>query len=185
MSINARAIRDVFVDGLRKRIPALKNHSGALTQCDYVERGLVDAVAVEAEVPLVSHSWNEIVEPLDRAQKRRFAATRRANKRGYRVWLHCHRYSVECLIFPVPEGEASCLDGANRARFERGRGDGCHPNLPVMYDSVRGSRGAVNRLVVEANSIISPASRNAVRSEMRAACCMLCVTITTLTVSRR
>src|SRR5207253_9686782 len=110
-SIDARPVRHVFVDGLGKRIPALKNHSDALTQRDYIERGVIDAVAIEAEISLVAHSWNEVVEPVDRAQKRRFAATRRANKRGYRVWLHCHRYSVECLLLPVPQGEGSCLDG--------------------------------------------------------------------------
>src|SRR3984893_6439882 len=53
-----------------------------------------------------------------------------------------------------------------------------HPNRPVMYASVRGSLGVVNNCGVGLNSIICPVSKNAVKSLTRAACCMLCVTIT-------
>src|ERR1700739_4134003 len=53
-----------------------------------------------------------------------------------------------------------------------------HPKRPVMYASVRGSEGVVNIWPVGENSIRSPFSINAVASLTRAACCMLCVTIT-------
>jgi hypothetical protein len=52
------------------------------------------------------------------------------------------------------------------------------PNFPVTYSSVRLSSGVENILSVAACSIISPASMNAVVSATRAACCMLCVTMT-------
>jgi hypothetical protein len=48
-----------------------------------------------------------------------------------------------------------------------------HPNLPVIYASVRGSPGVVNRCGVGLNSITCPVRMNAVKSLTRAACCML------------
>src|SRR5687768_8408157 len=61
-----------------------------------------------------------------------------------------------------------------------------HPNRPVMYASVRSSRGIVNRSSVLPYSTRRPmpssaASMNAVRSLTREACCMLCVTMTIVT----
>src|SRR5260370_20496105 len=53
-----------------------------------------------------------------------------------------------------------------------------HPKRPVIYASVRASPGVVNNCGVGLNSINCPVSRNAVKSLTRAACCMLCVTIT-------
>src|SRR5215218_9118996 len=55
-----------------------------------------------------------------------------------------------------------------------------HPNRPVIYASVRESEGVVNSAWVGASSTSSPASMNAVRSDTRAACCILCVTMTTV-----
>ena len=52
------------------------------------------------------------------------------------------------------------------------------PNFPVTYSSVRRSSGFEKILSVAACSIISPASMKAVVSATRAACCMLCVTMT-------
>jgi hypothetical protein len=49
---------------------------------------------------------------------------------------------------------------------------------------VRGSLGAVNITRVGAASTISPESMKTVRSETRAACCMLCVTMITVMVLR-
>src|SRR5262245_1056284 len=62
-----------------------------------------------------------------------------------------------------------------------------HPNLPVTYASVRWSEGFVNIVSVSSYSTTMPVRRpssatstvkKAVRSETRAACCMLWVTIT-------
>ena len=52
-----------------------------------------------------------------------------------------------------------------------------HPNLPVMYASVRSCAGAVKSCSVSPNSMSSPRSKKPVKSDTRAACCMLCVTI--------
>ncbi len=54
------------------------------------------------------------------------------------------------------------------------------PNLPVIYSSVLGLDGLANSCFVSLNSIRSPKRKKAVLSEIRAACCILCVTITML-----
>jgi len=62
-----------------------------------------------------------------------------------------------------------------------------YPNFPVTYSSVHLSSGAVKIFSVGATSTSLPTRfpasslstlKNAVRSETRAACCMLCVTMT-------
>src|SRR6202011_5920509 len=53
----------------------------------------------------------------------------------------------------------------------------CHPNLPVIYASVRSSRGLVNIWSVGPNSTTWPEKKNAVYSDALAACCRLCVTM--------
>src|SRR3954454_18896251 len=76
------------------------------------------------------------------------------------------------------------VERAERLRLERvqlllevlpGAGQ---PNLPVTYSSVRESCGEVKMRCVGPNSTSSPLSMNAVSSATRAACCMLCVTMT-------
>ena len=53
-----------------------------------------------------------------------------------------------------------------------------HPKRPVMYSSVCFCPGLVKIFCVASISIKCPWLKNAVRSLIRAACCMLCVTIT-------
>ena len=63
-----------------------------------------------------------------------------------------------------------------------------HPNRPVTYPSVRSSAGEVKIFSVESYSTSTPCLpssstwrlKNAVISATRAACCMLCVTITSV-----
>src|SRR5213078_4090113 len=59
---------------------------------------------------------------------------------------------------------------AHRCRY-------AHPNRPVIYASVCSTFGLVKSSSVRPTSITLPRYMNAVKSETRAACCMLCVTI--------
>ena len=81
--------------------------------------------------------------------------------------LHHHVQSLERLLLEVAQ-----------LVLEAGPGLGHQPNFPVTYSSVRASCGVVNSFSVGLCSTSSPLSMNAVESETRAACCMLCVTIT-------
>ena len=53
-----------------------------------------------------------------------------------------------------------------------------YPIRPVIYASVNSSLGFVNISVVSLNSIKSPNQKSPVLSDTRAACCILCVTMT-------
>src|SRR5262249_30841302 len=87
-----------------------------------------------------------------------------------------------------PDGEDEKAEGRDERDDHHRQGD-CdnQPNLPVMYPSVRGSHGVVKIVSVKSYSTSRPrrfpassssAVKNAVRSETRAACCMLWVTMT-------
>ena len=74
-------------------------------------------------------------------------------------------------------GEEPDLDVA-QLLVEMAVGVDAHPNLPVMYASVRSCFGLVKRAWVSPSSTSRPRSKKAVTSEIRAACCKLCVTVT-------
>jgi hypothetical protein len=103
---------------------------------------------------------------------------------------------LERLEDPVEllEDEVRRAQGALLDRDELGlvlqsvRAAFAQPNLPVTYSRVRSSSGLVKIFCVGANSTSWPTRRppcsslatvkNAVMSDTRAACCMLCVTMT-------
>src|SRR6185437_10961720 len=197
--------RDVIVDGPGKGIRALEHHPDALAQRHDVEPFRIDIFFVEQDGAAVTGAGNERVEPIDRAQQRGLATSGRADERRDRPLRDIERDTGDRPIHPIPEREVANDDSPGmplrhrsgssvavrprwpedrrRARLMRRHGL-THPNRPVMYASVRGSEGVVNSRSVGANSTSWPARNNAVRSEMRAACCMLCVTIRIVTSPR-
>src|SRR6185437_14489712 len=136
----------------------------------------------------VPRSGNERVEAVDRAQQRGLAATGWPYERRDRMRCDVERHVVQRARGAVPEREvadgdpaavvaggvaqcrAALRSGGRGGSLPRGEDTG-HPNRPVMYASVRGSEGLVNNRSVGASSTISPARKNAVRSDTRAACC--------------
>src|SRR6185437_7177715 len=177
--------RNVVIDRCWKGIPALKNHANALPEGDNIRATIIHVCSVPKYRAFLARPGNRVVHSVDRSEECRFTASRRANQRGDAVWLDRKRHVEQCLLLSIEEGEVDsldrpCCDGTGVGLD----GQRTHPNLPVMYASVRGSLGAVNSVFVDAASINAPSSMNAVRSETRAACCMLWVTIPTVTVER-
>src|SRR5207249_2614025 len=124
----------------------------------------------------VADVGDHVVHAIDRSQERRLATAGWANERRDGARLDSERDVVQRLLCAIPERVDRRLDGTNFGGREVGRranGSLGHPNRPVMYASVRRSPGAVNSIFVGATSISSPLSMNAVRSDTRAACCML------------
>src|SRR6185503_10084188 len=153
-AVDPWTVGDVLIDRLRKRIPALEDHTDALAERDDVHSLVEDALAVEAHVAFVTNTGNEIVEAVDRAQKGRFAATRRADQSCDRARRHRHLDALERLLLSVPEGELPRFDRSHFGCGRRGpllKTDCGHPNRPVMYASVRESFGAVKSSFVAAN----------------------------------
>src|ERR1035437_4962671 len=122
----------------------------------------------------------------------RFAVDART-ERGDRSRVNVEIDLEQRLLLAVPEREIAGLQdprragnrgAAGRLRHHDAADHVRHPNRPVMYASVRGSRGFVKISAVGENSTMSPCRKNAVKSDTRAACCMLCVTITTAMPAR-
>src|SRR6185312_14096752 len=201
-TVDAGTERDVVVDRFRERIPALEHHAHALSQRDDVRVGAVDVSAVEQDLALVLRTRNECVEPVDRPEQLRLAVARRTDERHDRARCDAQRDVRQRALWPVIEREVADLNASGEAerciewrrsrlcalrrcrRWARRRYRVAHPNRPVMYASVRTSDGDVKSVSVGATSTRPPARKNAVRSEMRAACCILCVTIMIVTSPR-
>ncbi len=149
----------------------------------------------------------QVIRYFDRADDETKVARHRLLKREqlHRRLLYFHLQSIElrvalddegCLFLVAAEqrfdGKVSAFFGLRR-HSEQGflqrrklivkmpeAGDvrvSCHPNLPVIYASVRSSRGLVNICSVGPNSTSSPVKKKPVNSDARAACCRLCVTM--------
>jgi len=67
LAVDPRSECDVVVDGFRERIPALKDHPGALPEGDDVRVGGIDVLSVEEDRPGVPRAGDERVEAIDRA----------------------------------------------------------------------------------------------------------------------
>src|ERR1035437_229087 len=192
-AVDARTERDVVVDGFRKTVPALKDHAGPLAQRHHVGVRIVDIRPVEQDFPRVPRAEDGLVQAVDGAEERGLPAPRRPDERGDRSRVNVEIDLEQRLLLAVPEREIAGLQdprragnrgAAGRLRHHDAADHVRHPNRPVMYASVRGSRGFVKISAVGENSTMSPCRKNAVKSDTRAACCMLCVTITTAMPAR-
>src|SRR5690606_8806136 len=109
-------------------------------------------------------------------------------RRAGRPRLHARRAGGRRRPGP---GAAGAVVGGDRRRRHAVPALGlaaCQPTLPLRYASVRPSAGLVKTLPVSPystnwpyrfrSSAVGSTVRNAVRSETRAACCMLWVTMT-------
>jgi hypothetical protein len=96
---------------------------------------IVHVGAVELESAGVPGAGNQLVQAVDRAKKRRFAAAGRSNERGDGARPDCQRDVEERLRLPVPKREIMSRDGAGPDVVRCLRcavRDRRHPNRPVM-----------------------------------------------------
>src|SRR3954454_17742188 len=91
-------------------------------------------------------------------------------------YAHC---SIDLIGHDLHTAERALLDYADLVAEMEASLRGRHqPNWPATYCSVRSSLGLVKIFWVSSTSTSWPSSMNAVTSDTRAACCMLCVTST-------
>src|SRR6185437_16627484 len=66
LAMNPRAVGDVLVDGLRKRIRPLEHHADPMPNDDRIDVVAVDVLSVEHDLAGDPGAWREIVHPVDR-----------------------------------------------------------------------------------------------------------------------
>ena len=205
VGVDPRAVGDVVVDRLGKAIPALEHHPDPPAQRRRVERRVVDVGAVEQDLARRARvPGSRSCMPVDRAQEGRLAAPRRTDERGDRARPasrgRCRTAPASPHTRRRTSGRPSVRRASERPRRWSRRWRRCGsaaatavPRLTVVASSEpSGDVGLGARVLGRREQRrwsapprpARPCSMNAVRSDTRAACCMLCVTMTTV-MSRR
>ena len=96
---------DVFVNAFRERVVFLEDHAYALAQGDDFHARVIQAGAVNADIPLVAHVRDQVVHAVDVAEQRGFSAAGGPDEGGYPVGFKGHADVEENLFAPVKEGE--------------------------------------------------------------------------------
>src|SRR5450759_4065922 len=123
--IDARPVRDVVIDALRKRIRSLKDHADPLAKGDDIHPLLIDVLAVQTDLSRAPSAGYQLVEPIDRAQERRLAASRWSYQRRHRARRDRHVDVEQRLRATIPEVEALDID-LTRVRHRTSRGCPTH-----------------------------------------------------------
>ncbi len=101
-----QAVGDVLVDRLGERVGLLEHHPDLLAQAVDLEPRVEDVAPLEVDRALGPHAVDQVVHPVEAAQKRRLAAAGGADEGRDPVPRDLHRDVVERLLLPVPEREA-------------------------------------------------------------------------------
>ena len=104
-SVDARAVGDVLVDRLGKRVRLLEHHADAGTQFDDVDLGIVDVLAVERDLAADTRAVDRVVHPVEAAQERRLAAARRADQRRNLLFADVEIDAEQRLLLAVVDGD--------------------------------------------------------------------------------
>src|SRR3990170_6758785 len=81
-SRDPQPVDDVFIDAFRKWVPLLKDHPDPSPEIYNIGRGAIDLSPMDFDTASNGDGINEIVHAVEAAQKRCFAASRRADEGG-------------------------------------------------------------------------------------------------------
>ena len=109
-AMDARAIGDVLVDRLRKRVRLLEHHADAGAQLHHVESGIIDVLSVDLDSAGHARDRDGVVHPVDAAQERRLAAPRWADQRGHRPLRDIEVDIEQCALLAVIDVDAARHD---------------------------------------------------------------------------
>src|SRR5262249_6496229 len=87
-----------------------KDHADALAQLDQIAVARMNVHAVEQDVPGMANPVDEIVHPVECAQKGALTAPGRADQRHDGAFGHIHRNRVQSLLRAVPKREIGHLE---------------------------------------------------------------------------
>src|SRR5690606_6815540 len=79
---DTQGIDDVFVDRFRKGVRFLKDHANAAAQGNDLQFGIVNAVTIDPDIPLVTDPVNQVVHPVEIAQQGGLPAAGWSDERG-------------------------------------------------------------------------------------------------------
>ena len=120
-------LRGKTLDGLRKRVRPLKDHSHPAPQVDDVGVRCIDVTIVQQNLSSQPCAGDRVIHPVQAAQERGLATTRRADERRDLPLPDLDRNLFQCLKAAIVEIEVVDLD-----LFHRVMRPLSYPNRPVI-----------------------------------------------------
>lgn len=100
-TVDTRAVGDVLINRLRKRVRLLEHHADAGTQFHDVDLLIVDIVGIERDLAGDPATVDRVVHAVQGAQESGFTATGRADKCSHRVFADIEVHVVKRALFAV------------------------------------------------------------------------------------
>src|SRR5262245_18006992 len=108
--VDSQSVGDIIKDRTRKGIRFLKDHPYFLAQTDNIRPGRIDVPAVYLHCSLDMRSGDGVIHPVERAEKCRFAATRRADESRYPLDRDLNVDTEKSLRLAIKEVEVGSGD---------------------------------------------------------------------------
>src|SRR5262245_61922422 len=112
-----RPPRDVVVDRLRERIRLLEHHPDPAAHRGRIDAGAIDVLAVVEDLAFYPGIRDQVVHPVETADERALAATRRADQRRDQVAVDLEVDALDGESLAVAHGEVT--DVEHRLRMRR------------------------------------------------------------------
>ena len=111
-AVHPQGIDDVLEDGHREGVGLLEHHAEALAELDDLDARVVNLAAVDEDGSLAADAVDEVVHPVERAQKGGLPAARGADEGGDELLLYLQAGAEQGLLPAVPEAEVLDVDDA-------------------------------------------------------------------------
>ena len=128
-------VNDIFVDGFRKGVGFLENHAHAFAQGDHLDVGIVNAAAIDDDVPRMADAIDEVIHAIEISQERGFSTAGGPDKGGDLALGNVERDVEEGLFFAVEKTEVADGDEI-RSSF----GGGVHSGFHGLFGGLRKHR---------------------------------------------
>ena len=102
-SVHTKSVSHILEYAFRERIGTLEHHSHILAEFVHFHAFRIDIMSVDTDFSLQTGSRNQIIHPIEKPEKSRFATTGRSDKSNNRFFLNLHADALQCMKVPIPE----------------------------------------------------------------------------------
>src|SRR5687767_15827524 len=105
--VDSWPVRNVVIDRFRERVPPLEYHAHAMPEMHHVHVRSVYVSLPQENAAGMAGAGGGVGHPIDAAQERGFATSRRAAQSGGGASWHGHVGALQRLLLPVPERDVA------------------------------------------------------------------------------
>ena len=108
--MNPRTIGDIIINRHRKRIRTLEHHADPFAQMNDIHVRVENILAVQQYFAFDPDTFDQVVHPVQRLEKRGLAATGRTDQRQHAVFGHIDRHLVQRQMLCIIKFQFTDLD---------------------------------------------------------------------------